>query len=281
MVGASALMAVTSLLAKALGRGVGGLELHPLQVTAGRFWFALAGLALVSVWLRPGMVGVPWGLHAARTLSGWLGVTCMFAAAARMPLAEATAITFLSPLATMALALPMLGERMRPIRWLAAAIAMIGALLLIRPGAQAFEPAALVALAAALFMGLEVIFIKQLSSREPPIRILLINNAMGALISGAAVPFVWIAPTPSQWAMLILLGLVMACAQVLFIQAMRAAEAGHVAPVMYATLVFAAFYDLAVFGDLPDLLSQIGMVVILTGLLLLASRPAASGEVAR
>jgi drug/metabolite transporter (DMT)-like permease len=274
MLGASALMAITSLLAKALGRGLHGPELHPLQVSAGRFCFALLGLAVVGLWLRPQFFGAAWGLHAARTLCGWLSVSCMFSAAARMPLADATAITFLSPLATMALAIPLLGERMRPLRWLAAGIAVAGALILIRPGAATFQPAALIALAAALFMGIEVIFIKQLSGREPPIRILLINNTMGALISATAAALVWIAPSPSQWAMLVLLGLVMACAQGLFIQAMKAAEAGHVVPVTYATLVFAALYDLSVFGDFPDRLSQIGMLIILAGLVLLALRGA-------
>jgi drug/metabolite transporter (DMT)-like permease len=277
MLGASALMAVTSLLAKALGRGLHGPELHPLQVSAGRFCFALLGLAVVGIWLRPHFSGAPWGLHAARTVCGWLSVSCMFAAAARMPLADATAITFLSPLGTMALAIPLLGERMRPLRWLAAGIAVAGALILIRPGAATFQPAALIALAAALFMGIEVIFIKQLSGREPPLRILLINNTMGALISATAAALVWIAPSPSQWAMLGLLGLVMACAQGLFIQAMKAAEAGHVVPVTYATLVFAALYDLSVFGDFPDTLSQIGMLTILSGLLLLALRGAGTG----
>jgi drug/metabolite transporter (DMT)-like permease len=274
MLGASALMAVTSLLAKALGRGVHGPELHPLQVSAGRFCFALLALSVVGLWLRPQMRGAAWGLNAARTLCGWLGVSCMFAAAARMPLAEATAITFLSPLATMALAIPLLGERVRPMRWLAAGIAVAGALILIRPGAATFQPAALIAFAAALFMGIEVVFIKQLTAREPPIRILLVNNAIGALISATAAALVWIAPSPAQWAMLGLLGVVMACAQGLFIQAMKAAEAGHVVPVTYATLVFAALYDLSVFGDFPDALSQIGMLIILAGLLLLALRGA-------
>ena len=105
MVGASAILAVTSLLAKALGRGVAGSALHPFQVTAGRFGFALALLLVISIWLRPRLAGAAWGVHTARSLCGWAGATCLFAAAAAMPLAEATAISFLSPLATMILAI--------------------------------------------------------------------------------------------------------------------------------------------------------------------------------
>jgi drug/metabolite transporter (DMT)-like permease len=126
------------------------------------------------------------------------------------------------------------------------------------------------ALAAAILIGIEVIFIKQLSGREPPLRILIINNGMGALIAVAAAAFVWTWPTPTQWIMLALLGLVMACAQGLFIQAMKAAEASHVVSVSYTTLVFAAIYDLAVFGDWPDAASLTGMLIILAGVTLLA-----------
>jgi len=83
----------------------------------------------------------------------------MFAAASQMPLGEATAISFLSPIAAMVLAIPLLGEKVGPVRWSAAVISCIGALILIRPGMDAFQLAALIALAAAIFMGIEVIFI--------------------------------------------------------------------------------------------------------------------------
>jgi drug/metabolite transporter (DMT)-like permease len=272
MVGASAIIAVTSLLAKALGRGVEGSALHPFQVTAGRFGFALALVLAVSLWLRPRLAGAAWPMHLGRTLCGWAGVTCLFAAAAAMPLAEATAISFLSPLATMILAIPLLRERVGPVRWAAAAIALLGALLLIRPGTDAYQPAALIALAAAAFIGMEAILVKRLSDREPPMRILLINNAMGALIATIAAAFVWIAPSPSQWVMLAALGMSMLGAQALFIQALRVADASYVVPFFYTTLVFAALYDMALFGDWPDLWSQLGIAVILAGAILLAWR---------
>jgi drug/metabolite transporter (DMT)-like permease len=272
MVGASAIIAVTSLLAKALGRGVSGSALHPLQVTAGRFGFALALVLAVSVWLRPRLAGAAWLVHAGRSVCGFAGVTCLFAAAAAMPLAEATAISFLSPLATMVLAIPLLGERVGRIRWSAAAVAMLGALVLIRPGTDAYQPAALIALAAAAFIGMEAILVKRLSDREPPLRILLINNAMGALIAATAAAFVWTAPSPLQWAMLAALGISMLGAQVLFIQALRAADASYVVPFFYTTLVFAALYDMALFGDWPDLWGQLGIAIILAGAMLLAWR---------
>jgi drug/metabolite transporter (DMT)-like permease len=82
--------------------------------------------------------------------------------------------------------------------------------------------------------------------------------------------FYWTSPTPAQWIMLVLLGLIMACAQCLFIQAMKGVDAGHVVPVSYTTLIFAAVYDLAIFGDWPDAASLVGMLVIMAGVTLLA-----------
>ena len=277
MLGASALVAVTTLIAKALGLGIDGTPLHPMQISAGRFAFALVSISVFALWLRPSMAGVPWRLHTFRSLLGWLGISCMFAAASRMPLADATAISFLSPLVTMVAAIVWLGDRIGPVRWIAAGVSVIGAVILVRPGTDAFQPIALIALAAAFFMGIEAIFIKRLSTTEPPIRILLINNTIGTLIAGLAATLVWTSPSPSQLALLGLLGATMALAQCLFIQALKGVQASFVIPFFYATLVFAAIYDFALFGDMPDEWGAAGAVIIVAGSLLLALRDRGDG----
>lgn len=270
MVGASALIAVTSLIAKALGQGVGGPALHPFQVSAGRFVSGFLAVALVAAWLRPSLAGTPWRAHAVRSLCGWCGVSCLFAAAAQLPLATATALSFLSPIATMALAIPLLGERVGAVRWLAAAVALTGAMVLLRPGTDAFDVAALIALAAALFMGLEAILIKRLTGYEPPLRILLVNNAFGAVIAGSVAWFVWTEPSAGQWPLLALVGVAMVAAQTCFLFAMRGADASFVIPFFYATLIFAAAYDYAVFADAPDALGLAGAATIVVGGVMLA-----------
>ena len=272
MVLSCALIAAGTLLAKALGRGVDGTALHPLQVSAGRFCFAFLTLVPFVAWLRPRFRGAAWSVHIGRSLCGWAGISCLFAAAAVMPLADATAISFLSPLVTMLLAMPLLGERVGPWRWAAAGIGLCGALILIRPGTESFQAAALIALAAAGFMGFEAILIKRLSNREPPIRILAVNNAIGATISATAAAFVWITPSTMQWLTLAGLGVTIVAGQALFIQAMRLAEASFVIPFFYATLVFAALYDLAVFGQVPAATSLLGAGLIVGAALLQAAR---------
>ena len=271
---ASALVAGTTLFAKAAGTDALGDPLHPLQVSHGRFLFAFLAISTAVAVLRPRLQRPHWRWHIARTTLGWTGVSLMFAAVAFIPLADATAISFLSPVFSMAAAIPLLGERVGRVRWAAAAIALAGALILLRPGPGSFQAAALLALGAAVAMGIELIFIKKLSGREAPLQILLVNNTLGLTIATAAVLPVWTPPTPGQWAALAGVGLAMAAAQACYIQAMRRAEASYVAPFAYSTLVFAALYDFAVFTVIPDAVSVLGAATIVAGGALLAWREA-------
>jgi drug/metabolite transporter (DMT)-like permease len=269
---ATAFIAGTMLLAKLIGTGTLGDPLHPLQISHGRFMFAFMTIGTAALILRPRVTRPDLRIHVGRTLFGWGGVTCMFAAVAFIPMSDATAISFLNPVFGMLLAIPLLGERVGPWRWLAAAMALIGALILLRPGPDTFQVAALIALAAALLMGMELIFIKKLADREAPLQILLINNALGLGISSLAVLPVWGMPTGPQWAALIGIGVLMAAAQTCFINAMARADASFVTPFSYVTLFFAAIYDLIVFDVWPDWVSWTGAGVILAGAALLAWR---------
>ncbi|WP_224813897.1 DMT family transporter [Hasllibacter sp. MH4015] len=274
MVIATAFIAATTLLAKALGTEALGPALHPLQVSFGRFLFAWLTIVAIVAALCPRLTRPHIGLHVGRTLCGFTGVTLMFAAAAAIPLADATAISFLNPVFGMILAIPLLGERVGKWRWLATAIAFAGALILIRPGAGAAQVGALLALGAALALGLELTFIKRLSGRERPIQILLVNNSLGLVIASVAVIAVWQAPTQAQWMGLIALGVTMAAAQGCFVNAMARADASFVTPFSYLTLVFAAGFDFAVFGVTPTGLSLLGAAIIIAGAALLAWREA-------
>ena len=271
---ATAFIAATTLLAKALGTDALGPPLSPLQISQGRFVFAFLTFGTVIALLRPRFTRPAWPSHVGRTLSGWAGVTLMFAAVAFIPLGDATAISFLNPVIAMVLAIPLLGEQVGRVRWSAAGIALIGALILLRPTPDSFQPAALLALAAACAMGMELIFIKRLSRREAPLQILIINNALGVAISSVAAVAFWQMPTPGQWAALAGIGVLMACAQTAYVNGMARADASFVAPFSYATLAFAALYDAAVFGERPDAVSVIGAAVILGGAGLLAWREA-------
>lgn len=269
---ATVFIAATTLLAKALGTDALGPMLHPLQISQGRFLFAFVVISTTVAALRFPLQRPAWGLHIGRTGCGWLGITLMFASVAHIPLADATAIAFLNPVFAMLLAIPLLGERVGRWRWAAAGIALIGAMILLRPTPDSFQPAALLALGAAMIMGLELIFIKKLAGRERPLQVLWFNNALGMLIASLAVLPVWQAPSALQWAALAALGTLMACAQACFVNGMARADASFVAPFSYATLIFATLYDFIGFGVIPDWITLTGAAVILTGAAVLAWR---------
>lgn len=272
MLSATAFIAATTLFAKALGSATLGDPLHPVQITSGRFVFAFMGLGIAALILRLRIERVHWGLHLRRTALGAGGVTLMFAAVAFIPLADATAISFLNPVFAMLFAIPLLGERVGPWRWLAAAMAFAGALILLRPGAGVIQTGALLALGAAMLLGLEIIFIKRLSRVERPFQILLINNMVGLCVIALPAWWVWQVPSGAQWGALVALGLAMACAQTCFLNAVARADTSFVVPFSYATLLFAAAYDGAIFGIWPDAVSLLGAGVIVAGAVLLAWR---------
>jgi drug/metabolite transporter (DMT)-like permease len=205
----------------------------------------------------------------------------MFAAVAFIPMSDATAISFLNPVFGMILAIPFLGEKVGRWRWLAAAMAFVGALILLRPGPDTFQVAALLALGAALAMGFELVFIKKLADREPALQILLINNAIGCVLISVAVIAFWAPPTLAQWGVLVALGLLMAGAQTCFINAIARADASFVTPFSYLTLIFAGLYDWAIFAQIPDWISVLGAAIIVSGAALLAWREAVNRSRAR
>lgn len=269
---AMSFLAGINILAKALGQDHLGPALPPFMISFGRFTFALLVLLIAAGILRPKFTKPDLKLHIWRTTAGWAGVTMMFAAVALIPLPDATAISFLNPVFAMILAIPFLGERVGRHRWTAAIIALTGALILLRPSAASFQPAALIALGAAVVMGIELTIMKLLTRKESPFQILIINNGLGFLLSGAVALTVWQSPTPLQWAALASIGILMVVVQTCYVHALRLGDASFIAPFSYTALIFATFYDFLIFGQTPDIVSIAGAATITAGAISLAAR---------
>ncbi|MCA8868269.1 MAG: DMT family transporter [Rhodobacteraceae bacterium] len=269
---ASALIGAVMVLAKALGQGVGGAAMHPFQIVAGRYGFAFLALMLVRLIWRQKLAAPAYQIHAARIFFGWLGMVLLFIAVTHIPVVDATAISFLGPVAAMVLAVLLLGEKTDRKRWLAAAITVLGALILLRPGSGAFQLAEMLAVGSAVAIGFEMVILRYISAREAPFQILVVNSTVGVFFAGSMASFIWIWPSQQQWLMMAGIGLSMLAAQALFIAAMRRADFSVALPFAYSTLIFATGYDMAWFGTRPDLISIIGAVVILLGVVFLAWR---------
>ena len=253
------------MLAKIVQTDLLGDPLHPLQATQARFLFGFIGLLIFYSAFPMRFTKPDIKFHVIRTLCGYSAVTAMFTAAAIIPVSDATAISFLNPVFAMIFALPLLGEKIGKLRWTSALIGLLGAFVLLRPSASAFEPAALLALIAAVVMGLEFILIKILSTREQVLQILLINNVLGLLFSSISLIFVWNSPTLIQWIALSGIGFLMLGAQVCNLIALRGADASLVLPFSFTTLIFVTGYDFIVFAVTPDLISWVGAIIIIFG----------------
>jgi drug/metabolite transporter (DMT)-like permease len=122
-----------------------------------------------------------------------------------MPLAEATALSFTSPLFTSVLAVLVLGEVMRPRRWIAVAIGFLGALIIVRPGFAAIQPAALLAIGTAAIWASSTILIKTMARTESAGAITTYMALLTTPMTLVAALFVWQNPTIGQlgWAALL------------------------------------------------------------------------------
>ena len=267
MILASLLIAGTTILAKILGTDKLGPHLNALQISNARFFFAFILIFIFFVITKSKIIRPSYKVHLGRSVCGWVGISILFGASSVIPVTDATAIIFTNPIFTMLLAIPLLGEKIKPLKWIAVIITFVGALILIRPESNFTnnQLIIIVLILGAFALGLESIFIKMLTLKENPKQILLINNSIGLLISFIPVYFIWITPTKFQILAMLGIGALMLCAQACFIQALRRSKAHFAVPYFYSTLIFVAIYDFFIFKIIPDNISFIGASLIIIG----------------
>jgi drug/metabolite transporter (DMT)-like permease len=236
---------------------------EPMQVIWARYAVqALLVLAIVSPWLRSVARTRRLGLQVIR--SGFLfgSTLCGFFAFSVMPLAEATAIFEVGPLAITALAALVLGEKVGLRRWTAVAVGFVGAMIVIRPGGSAFQLAALLPLAGAMSFAAYAIATRFLSDAESFWTTSLYSALLGAALASLSLPFVWRAPTAADAVAMLMMGAIGTAGQLLIIRAFNAAPASVIAPFTYAHLIWATFWGYVAFGDAPDVWTVVGATVI-------------------
>ena len=267
MISASLLIAGTTILAKILGTTTLGPPINPMQISNARFFFAFILILLFFITTKSKIIKPNYKVHLGRSVCGWIGISILFGASSIIPITDATAIIFTNPIFTMLLAIVLLGEKVKPIKWIAVIITFWGALILIRPENNIINHQfiIIILIIGAFVLGLESVFIKMLTLKENPKQILLINNSIGLLISSIPICFIWITPTTLQVLAMLGIGSLMLCAQACFIQALRRSKAHFAVPYFYSTLIFVAIYDFFIFNITPDDISFIGASLIIIG----------------
>jgi len=267
MISASLLIAGTTILAKILGTTTLGPPINPMQISNARFFFAFILILLFFITTKSKIIKPNYKVHLGRSVCGWIGISILFGASSIIPITDATAIIFTNPIFTMLLAIVLLGEKVKPIKWIAVIITFWGALILIRPENNIINHQfiIIILIIGAFVLGLESVFIKMLTLKENPKQILLINNSIGLLISSIPICFIWTTPTTLQILAMLGIGSLMLCAQACFIQALRRSKAHFAVPYFYSTLIFVAIYDFFIFNITPDDISLIGASLIIIG----------------
>ena len=248
-------------------------------------WARYAGQMVVTTpiaWHRggPGF----WRTHhlrvqLLRSLCLIVATSCFFGALRFLPLAEGSAISFLAPMFAIVLSYPILGERPTRGRWIAALAGFAGVVILVRPGSAVFHPATGLLVLAAISNALYQLLTRKLP-RDSAHTTLFYSALVGTAVLSAAIPFVEV---PGEFAMrdagfFVLLGLLAGLGHGLLIAAFLRAPASLVAPFTYIQMLWATFYGYAIFGQLPDGISALGMAVIVgsgVGLVLHERRVAA------
>jgi drug/metabolite transporter (DMT)-like permease len=179
-----------------------------------------------------------------------------------LPIAEASATGFVSPLFVTALSIVLLGERVGVRRWIATALGLIGVLIILRPGSSAFHPAAFFPIVSALAWAGTLIMTRMMSGREHALTTMTWSSIAGVCIVSALVPFAWVAPSWHDILFGVLIGVASTAGQWIVVLAFRYADASVLAPFSYTQLLWVSILGFVIFGELPDIWTVTGAVFI-------------------
>lgn len=200
--------------------------------------------------------------HLVRSLSGLAAMYCFFYAIAHMRLADAVLLNYALPLLLPLVERVWLGEPVPARLWPPLLVGFAGILIILRPGSAVFEPAALLALAAAGLAAIAQVGIRRLTETEPVTRIVFYFSSIGTLVSALPLAGVWKAPSPPAWIALVTSGLFAIFGQLLLTRAYSRAPAGQVGPFLYTGVVFSGAIDWLVWRTLPDALFVLGALIV-------------------
>ncbi len=215
-----------------------------------------------------------WRIQCIRSLCiMFCGIT-FFASVQLMPIADALAISFVSPMIVAALSPVILKEHLTRFQWVAVALGFLGAIIIIRPGIQTISPVATLPLSAAFFYAGYVIATRKVATSDTPILLLqfwsgLLTSIMMVplMLLGAAVPIAALTfnmPSKAVLIALLAMGAFGTCGHFMMTIGARHVPATLVAGLGYAEIISAATLGWYFFHNFPDVQTWIGVAVIVT-----------------
>jgi drug/metabolite transporter (DMT)-like permease len=220
----------------------------------------------------------PFG-HLGRGVMGIMSMFLNFAALARLPLMDATAISFAAPLITVVLAALLLSEHVRAYRWTAVSLGFVGVLVMLWPyldigglfyAGEARAVGAICAMIACFTNAGTVIQTRRLTDSETTSAIVFYFSLICALAGLVTLPFGWVMPNWIELAGLVMIGVLGGLSHLMLTESYRYAPASVVAPFDYTAMIWAFLFGFALFGELPSVFVFVGAaIVVASGLFII------------
>ena len=276
LLASAVLFTVMSVLVKILGE-----NLHTFQISLFRMIVSLvvilpflmrSGALLAGIRTRVPLVQFAHGTVAS------LALIFSFYAIVNLPLADAQAIGFSHILFVVPLAAFILREAVGFRRVAAALVGFGGVLVMLRPGGDfAFGLPAASALGHAFMVALASILVAIAGRHDKPVTLMFYTAIVSIAVSAPLAWVYWTTPTPAEWGLLVVMGVVGAGVQNTFIRAYAMGEASAIAPVDYTRLVFAGVAGYFLFASVPDAYTLTGAAIIVAATFYIIRREALMG----
>jgi drug/metabolite transporter (DMT)-like permease len=235
-----------------------------VEIAWGRYLFATLSLPLILhrfgglATIRSNRLG----LQLLRSFFLLCSTVVFWLAVKFIPLADATAISFVGPLMLTALSVPFLKEKVGPRRWAAVLLGFGASLVIIRPGWGMAEPAALLPLLSSAAFAAYAICTRLLSRSDGWTTTLIWSSLLGLILLSLWAPFDWRSPDLAGWLILAFLGAIGSLGHLLLILAYARAPASTLAPLSYVQLIWSTGIGLVWFGNFPDRWTLTGGAII-------------------
>ncbi len=204
----------------------------------------------------------PWLVHL-RCATAISGTALVMYAFTHIPFADVYAVGFLTPIVVTLLGVLVLKEHVALHRWLLLIISFLGVVLVIRPGVRDLQLGHLAILASVFFGGITTIILRHVAPKERRVSLVGLQVLYSGIFNGVLmIPF-FVMPTLEQMALFLGIGLIGGTGGLLLIAAAKRSPANLVAPVQYSQLIWAIVFGAAFFGEYPDYVAVIGLVIVL------------------
>lgn len=201
-------------------------------------------------------------LHLVRAITGLSAMYCYFYVIGHMPLAEAILVKLTVPFLLPIVAFLWLKERINNITFWSIIIGFIGVVFVLRPGAENFQPVALIGLAAAALATIAKVSIRRMSASEPSHRIVFYFGFLATLISAIPLSWGWQTPSNGMWIWLVLIGIAGTAGQLFMTQAYLIAKPGQVGPYTYSAVLYASLIGYFIWGEVLLWTTLVGTALI-------------------